>query len=272
LDETQAISVGLKYFSLGNIQFNDDMGNDLNSYKPREFSIDAGYSRRLSDKMAMGVALRYITSNLASGTYNGESYKAASAIAGDISLFHDGTSGMTTSGLNWGVTLTNLGSKISYTNNADKKDFLPTNLGVGLGYTTVLNEENKFTIAFDVNKLLVPSPPELSGSSTSADSAAISEYRSKGVLSSVFSSFDEGPGQFGVGAEFMFQNILALRGGYFYETKKYGNRRFATVGVGLTFEKFTGNFSYLIPTGNFGARNPLQHTLRVGFTIDIGRQ
>ena len=93
LDETQAISGSLRYFSLGNIQFTDALGNDLNSYRPREFALQAGYSRKLSDKLGLGIALKYINSSLASGTFNGQSYKAGSAVAGDISLFHDGTGG-----------------------------------------------------------------------------------------------------------------------------------------------------------------------------------
>jgi hypothetical protein len=272
LDETQAISTSIKYFSLGDIQFNDEMGNDLNSYRPREFSFDAGYSRKLSGNLALGIALRYIHSNLANGTYNGESYKAASAVAGDISLFHDGTSGMTSSGLNWGVTITNLGSKISYTNSADKKEFLPARLGIGLAYTKVFDENTILTFGADVNHLLVPSPPVLSGSSTASDSAAIAEYRNRGVLSAAGKSFNNGPGQFSVGAEAMLQKILSLRAGYFYETRKQGDRRYATVGAGLTFEKFSGNFSYLIPTGTYASTSPLQNTLRVGFTININNQ
>ena len=272
LDETQSISSSLKYFSLGDIQFNDEMGNDLNSYRPREFSFDAGYSRKLSDKLALGIAVRYIHSNLANGSYGGQTYKAASAVAADISLFHDGTSGMTSSGLNWGLTVTNLGSKISYTNDANRKDYLPANMGLGVAYTKVYNEDTKLTLGIDVNKLLVPIPPQLSGSNTSADSAAISNYRNKGVLNSVFNSFNAGPGQLAAGAEIMFQNLLVLRTGYFYESPKYGDRRFFTVGAGLNMQRVTTNFSFLIPSGNNSARSPLQNTLRIGLAINLGTQ
>ena len=271
LDETQAISGSLKYFSLGNIQFTDEMGNTLNSTKPNEYSFDAGYSRKLSDKLALGIALRYIHSNLASGSYNGQSYKAASAVAGDISLFHDGTSGMTNSGLNWGVTLTNLGSKISYTNDANRKDYLPANLGVGLAYTKMFNEDSKVTFALDVNKLLVPTPPQLSGSGTSSDSTAIANYRSKGVLNSVFNSFNDGPGLIAAGAEFMYQNQFAIRGGYFHESEAKGGRKFFTVGVGLYYNMFGVNFSYVIPSGNYAVHSPLENTFHTTMTINFNK-
>src|SRR5450432_1296930 len=120
LDDQQAISASLRYFSLGNIQFTDALGNDLQQYRPREFAFDAGYSRKLSSKMGLGIALRYINSSLATGTYNGSTYKAGSSVAADLSVFHDGTAGKTNaSGLNWGVVLSNLGAKISYTNRSE---------------------------------------------------------------------------------------------------------------------------------------------------------
>lgn len=271
LDKTQAISGSLKYFSLGNVQFTDEMGNDLSSYRPREFAIDAGYTRKLSQSLALGIAIRYIHSNLANGTYNGQSYKAGSAVAGDISLFHDGTTGMTKSGLNWGATISNLGSKISYTNDADQKNFLPTNLGLGIAYTNIIDEETKITIGLDVNKLLVSKPPQLSGSSTSADSASIVKYRSKGVISSVFNSFNDVSGQIGGGAEFMYQH-LAIRAGYSYEPPKQGDRKFFTIGAGINFNLLHLNFSYLIPSGSSIASNPLQNTLRTSLLFNFNNK
>ena len=131
LDDLQAISASLRYFSLGNIQFTDNLGNNLQTYRPREFAFDAGYSRKLSDNLGIGLALRYINSNLASGqSASGSTYKTGSAIAGDLSLFHDGTVNSSDgSGLNWGIALSNLGSKISYTNDASEKDFIPAHQG-----------------------------------------------------------------------------------------------------------------------------------------------
>src|SRR5674476_670283 len=117
LDDLQAISASLRYFSLGNIQFTDNLGNDLQTYRPREFAVDAGYSRKLSEKLGIGIALRYINSNLASGqSASGSTYKTGTSVAGDLSVFNDGSEGGTVSGLNWGVAITNLGSKIGYTN------------------------------------------------------------------------------------------------------------------------------------------------------------
>ena len=285
LDDQQAISASLRYFSLGNIQFTDALGNDLQQYRPREFAFDAGYSRKLSTKLALGIALRYINSSLATGTYNGSTYKAGSSVAADLSVFHDGTAGKTTgSGLNWGVVLSNLGAKISYTNDATQKDYIPANLGIGVAYVKQIDATNKITFAVDINKLLVPTPPTLStttgGSGTTADSVALSNYHSQGVVSSWFKSFGDAPGGFAEeirevtvagGVEYMYNNQFALRGGYFYEDATKGNRKYFTLGAGLNYNMFGLNFSYLIPSQNGINRNPLSNTLRFSLVFNLDK-
>ena len=271
LDENQAISASMRYFSLGSIQFTDNLGNEVSSFRPREFAIDAGYSRKLSKKLALGVALRYINSNLASGTINGVSYKAGSSVAGDISLYHHGIK-EDGSGLSYGVVLSNLGAKIAYTNDANQKDYIPANLGIGVAYTKAFDENNKITFALDLHKLLVPTPPAL------GDSAGLADYRSQGVVSSWFKSFGDAPGGFSeeiqeiqasIGAEYWYNNQFALRAGYFYENPTKGNRKYFTMGAGLKYNMFGLNFSYLLPSGNGINRNPLSNTLRFSLVFDF---
>jgi len=272
IDDQQVISASLRYFSLGNIQFTDALGNDLNSFRPREVGVDVGYSRKLSDNLSLGVALRYINSNLAGGAaVNGVSYKAGSAVAGDIGLYYTKTN-ESGQGWNFGVAMTNLGSKISYTDDATQKDYLPANFGLGVGHTWVFNEVNKFTLNLEMNKLMVPTPPESTGD-YSKDSAAIADYRSKGVVGSWFSSFADGDDlkelAFSFGAEYWYNDQFAVRGGYYYEDKSKGNRKYFTMGVGLKYNMLGLNFSYLIPSGNGVNRNPLSNTLRFSLIFDI---
>ncbi len=271
LDEDQAISSSLRYFSLGSIQFTDNLGNDLSSYRPREFAFDAGYSRKLSSNLSLGIALRYINSNLASGTINGVSYKAGSSVAGDLSLFHTGVNAGG-SGLNYGVTLSNLGSKISYTSDANQKDFIPANLGLGVAYTKAIDPANKITFGLDIHKLLVPTPPLV------GDSAGLVSYRSKGVVGSWFSSLGDAPGGFSeelkefqtsLGVEYWYNNQFALRTGYFYENPTKGNRQYFTLGAGLKYSTYGINFSYLLPSGSGVSRNPLSNTLRFSLVFDF---
>ena len=115
----------------------------------------------------------------------------------------------------------------------------------------------------------MPTPPQLSGSNTAGDSTAIANYRSKGVLNSVFNSFNDGPGQYAGGLEFMYQNQFALRGGYFRESESKGGRKFFTLGAGLYYNMFGVNFSYLIPTGNYAVHSPLENTFHTTMTINF---
>ncbi len=271
LDDQQALTLSLRYFSLGNIQFTDNLGNDLQTFRPREFAADLGYSRKLSKKNAVGIAIRYINSNLASGTVNGTSYKTGSSVAGDLHFYHDGLNAAG-QGFSWGATLSNLGSKISYTSDATQKDFIPANLGLGASYTKVFDESNKITFAVDIHKLLVPTPPNV------GDSAKLTDYRKKGVVSSWLSSLHDAPGggseeikeiNASIGAEYWYNNQFAFRAGYFYENPAKGNRKYFTVGAGLKYNMFGLNFAYLFPSGNGVNRNPLSNTWRFGLIFNF---
>lgn len=275
LDDLQAISGSVRYFSLGNIQFTDNLGNDLQTYRPREFAVDAGYSRKLSERLGLGISLRFISSNLASGqSSSGSTYKTGTSVAGDLSLFNDGSEGGSVSGFNWGIAFSNLGSKISYTNDASERDFIPANLGLGVAYVDVVNETSKVTFGLDINKLLVPTPPAI------GDSAGLVAYHNKGVVGSWFSSFGDAPGgfkeelkefQISVGAEYTYNDQFSLRTGYFYENPLKGNRQYFTVGAGLNYNVFGLNFSYLIPSGNGVNRNPLSNTLRFSILFNLDK-
>ena len=264
LDENQALTAGIRYFSLGNIQFTDQNGNLTGNGKPREFGIDFGYSRKLSDKLGLGVALRYINSDLASGAASGgNTYKVGSTVAGDIGLYYDGKS-EAGDGFTFGAALSNLGGKIAYTDNADQKDFIPANFGIGATWNKAFDEQNKITFGLDLNKLLVPALE-------SNNPDAITEYRTKGVVSSWGSSFSDFPGQANVslGAEYWYNNQFALRAGYFFEDKNKGNRKYFTAGVGLKYNVFGLNFSYLAPSGSGTTRNPLSNTVRFSVIFDL---
>lgn len=273
IDEEQAVSASIRYFSLGNIQFTDFAGNDLQSFRPREYSLDFGYSRKLGERLSIGVALKYINSNLAGGqAVNGVAYKTGKSVAADFSLFHSGVdeSGR---GLNWGVTLTNLGAKISYTSDATQKDYIPANLGLGAAYTWVLDETSKLSVGLDVNKLMVPTPPP----ATDNPDSALRSYRDKGLIKSWISSFGDAGSfsnelkeyQISVGTEYTYNDQFSLRAGYFYEDKLKGNRKYLTLGAGLKYNVFGLNFSYLVPSGNGVNRNPLSNTLRFSLVFDL---
>ncbi len=270
--EDQAISASLRYFNLGSIQFTDPYGNIQGTGNPKEFGIDVGYSRKLSNKLGLGIGLKYIYSNLAAGAVSqAGTYKAGTTVAGDIGLYSNNTNSVG-QGWSFGAALTNLGGKIAYTDNAEQNDFIPANLGLGTTYTAVLDESNKIMFGLDLNKLLVPLPP--------SDSNGLRSYHTKSVVSSWFSSFGGGGGfseqmkefQISAGAEYWYNNQFALRAGYFYEDKTKGNRKYFATGVGVKYNIFGLNFSYLIPSGSGNTQNPLSNTLRFSLIFDFNGQ
>ncbi len=264
-DEQQALSASLRYFSLGNIQFTDALGYDLNSFNPREFGLDLGYSRKLSDQLSLGVALRYIYSNLAGGaSTNGYAYKAGTAVAGDIGLYYT-TADEDGQGWNVGAAFSNLGNKISYTSDAVQRNFIPAYLGVGVGHTWVSNEVHKISLNGEFNKLLVPAPPGLY-----ADSASYAKYNSDGVVTGWFKSFSSNAIAYSAGAEYVYNDQFAFRAGYYGESASMGKRSYVTMGVGINYNIFGLNFSYLLPSGNGVNRNPLSNTIRFSLVFNLG--
>jgi hypothetical protein len=274
LDENQALSASLRYFSLGSIQFSDYNGNNWGEGRPREFAFDLGYSRKLSSKLGIGLALRYINSNLtlgaaaASGSIS--AYKAGTAVAADLSFTYRNVAA-NQEGWTFGFVLSNLGTKIGYTNDATQKEYIPANMGIGGNYTKVFDEQNKISFGLDLNKLLVPAPPTPENGVDTVSQDALNEYYSQSVVSSWFKSFN---GQFNtinasIGAEYSYNDQFMFRLGYFYESKDQGGRQYFTMGVGLKYNMLGLNFSYLIPSGSGITRNPLSNTIRFGLTFDL---
>jgi len=273
IDDEQAINVGLRYFNLGNIQFTSAEGNSLGEGRPREFGVDFGYTRKVSENLSLGVALRYINSSLARGdvSQSGNVYKAGNSVAGDITLYHNGLN-EDGQGFTWGMAISNLGAKIGYTNNAQAKDYIPANIGIGAAYTGVIDEDSKITVSADINHLLVPAPPVFSDdpADSTKNQQALDDYHSMSVFQSWFKSFGNNCIGVSLGTEFWYANQFSARAGYYWETKEAGNRKYWTLGVGVKYNVFGFNFSYLVPSGGTGTtQNPLSNTLRFGVIFDL---
>lgn len=270
INKMSTFGATLRYFSLGEITFTDINGKDIGTYKPNEFAIDATYSRILTDKLSIAVAGRFIYSDLTQGQFvAGVETKAGTSVAADIALYWEDDVNWfesTDAKFAWGVNISNIGSKISYSGSAIEKEFIPTNLRFGPRLTLDLDNYNSLSFQVDVNKLLVPTPD-----STNTDDI--------GVISGMIQSFYDAPGgfseelrefSFSFGTEYWYTDVLALRGGFFYEDLTKGNRKYATLGVGLRYNVFGLDFSYLIPVTN--DQNPLQNTLRFTLIFDVGKE
>lgn len=271
LDDRQAIGFGLRYFSLGSIDFTGINGEPLGTGNPNEFEATVGYSRKLSEKFSAGIAGKFIFSNLASGqTVDGVKITPGKAGAADLSLTYKTPIEKNKSDFTVGLALQNIGSKITYTN-SQHKEYIPANFGLGLAYKTKLDEFNTLTFSTDLNKLMVPTPVP-----GDADGNGIPDYKEYSATRGIMKSWGDSPGGFSeemkeftyaVGAEYWYDNQFAVRAGYFYEHYSKGNRKFFTVGLGVKYNIFGLNFSYLVPTTQ--QRNPLDNTLRFSLIFDF---
>ncbi|MHC1708584.1 MAG: type IX secretion system outer membrane channel protein PorV [Bacteroidales bacterium] len=287
LDDMSAIAASLLYFSLGDITFTNDIGVETGNYRPNEFAIDAAYSRKFTDNLSMAISGRYIYSNLTQGQFvGGMETHAGQSIATDVALYYqkelkfkNKMKGQYALGLN----ISNIGSKISYTSSTER-DFIPTNLRFGPSFTIDLDDYNRLSFMIDLNKLLVPSPPEYKLN----DSTGLPERdlngdliidRGKepnvGIVKGMLQSFNDAPAgteeelreiNYAVGVEYWYDKQFAVRGGYFHENKYKGNRKFFSLGAGLKYNVFGLDFAYLIPVEQ---RNPLENTIRFTLIFDM---
>lgn len=278
IGDYSAVSGSLRYFSLGEVmtEYSEDGSSNGMTVKPYEMAIDVAYSRMLSEKFSMAVGLRWIYSDL---RYDySEDSKPASAFAADIAMYYNNylNIGQRECQLGLGLNLSNIGSKISYYGD-DRSQFIPTNLRLGASLMVPIDEYNRFSIAADANKLLVPTvPPQNEGESASDyQQRIIDEYSSMSSISGMFKSFGDAPGgfseelkeiQWSVGAEYVYHDQFSIRAGYHHESESKGNRKYFTVGGGFRMNVFSLDVGYVISTAQ---SNPLDQTLRFTLAFDM---
>jgi hypothetical protein len=262
-NQTEGVGLSMRYFSHGDITFRDDNGAVLQNYHPKEYAIDASYARRLGDHVALAITLRYIHSDLGQGNYNGLQQKSSNAVAGDVGFYSQNYAKYDPAGnrYSWGVSFTNIGSKLKYTDNGNRSTFLPMNLRIGGGYSFVNTEEHTFTILADINKLLIPTPPiyKTDGSGDFTDEIEKGKDPNRGVPASIISSFYDAPGGFreevkeftaGAGMEYSYYHQLFIRAGYFYENPVKGYRQHFSAGIGTKIKSMCLDLAYIMPTAN----------------------
>ncbi len=287
IDQRQVISASLVYFSLGDITFTDIYGNTTMNFNPNEFAIDVGYSRAFSEYISGGMVFRYIYSNLTGGqTVGGAETKPGHSVAADVSTYYNHPISISGMGGNagFGVNISNIGMKISYTDDQDP-DFIPTNLRIGGVFQLDIDEFNSIGFHADINKLLVPTPPLYYQPGDTLPSGDVVQNGDQiieagmdpnvSVPVGMFQSFYDAPGgfkeemqeiAFSIGLEYWYNKVFAIRGGYFHENENKGNRKFFTVGLGLKLNIFSLDFAYLIPIQH---NHPLSNTLRFSLAFDF---
>jgi len=285
IDKQQTLAASLLFFSLGDITFTNDIGQVIGDFKPNEFSLDFAYSRLFSENISGAIALRYIYSNLTGGIFvGGAESKAGQSVAADVSAYYRKPLEINSQNalLAFGVNISNMGAKMSYTENIET-DFIPINLRLGPSFSIDLDKYNTLSVLFDVNKLLVPTPPiwklDTNGlpiyGPNGKREILLGRDPNVGIVSGMFGSFSDAPGGFkeemreftlSTGVEYWYDKQFAIRAGYFYESETKGNRKYFTLGAGLKYNVFGLDFAYLIPTQQ---RNPLENTLRFSLIFDF---
>lgn len=274
LDERNTLGASLTYFSLGSIDFFDEGGLQTGTYKPNEFAFDVAYSMKLSENLSMSLTGRYIRSDLTQGQNVGTtSTHAANAGAADLGLYYQNKINLEMpSEYAFGVQISNLGSKISYSDNMESS-FLPANLRIGGRYSMDFDQFNNLSVMADFNKLLVPTPPVYDNEGN----IFAGKDPNVGVLQGAIQSFYDAPNglkeelqeiSMSLGLEYWYNKILAVRAGYFYEAKNKGARKYLTLGAGLRYNVMGLDISYLISTSSLN-NNPLKNTLRVSLSFDL---
>ena len=276
IGDYSAVSASLRFFSLGEVFLSDMDDMTINPY---EFAVDAGYSRMLSERFSMAVNMRFIFSDIRYD-YTAES-KAGKAFAADIALYRLGyfMMGNRECSFGWGLNINNIGSKIAYGGD-DNAEFIPTNLRLGMNMPVPFNEYNKFSVAVDANKLLVPTFPKQDTENGETESdytdRVQKEYYDVSPIAGIFKSFHDAPNgfkeemqeiQWSVGCEYTYNDRFMLRGGYHHESANKGNRKYFTVGAGFHMSVFTVDAAYVFSTSQ---TNPLDQTMRftLGFDLD----
>lgn len=295
VSENDAIAFSLRYFSLGKVTFTTDEGMFLNEANPNEFSLDFTYSRKLSEIVSMAITPRFVYSNLASGIEtHGSIMKSGLAGAVDISLFlqkefHHGGFNLRSSELMFGVNVSNIGNKVSYSVESNaRRDFLPCNLRLGMSYALAFDEYNKLAFGVEIGKLLVPTPPIQMIDTTGGHNIRTGQFFGNGKdladinpIVGIGRSFGDAAGGYkynpkgcfneemrevvwSVGIEYSYRDLLFVRTGTFLESKYKGNRKFITVGAGVKYSIFAIDVCYLF---SLMQAHPLENTLRFSLTF-----
>jgi hypothetical protein len=280
IDDQSAFAIGLRYFTLGEIELRQFANDPGTLAKPNELALDGSYSLKLSPNFSMAVGGRYIRSNLKLPQNGSEDSQAASSFAVDVAGYYRSSEiAYNSFDGRWraGFNLSNLGGKIKY-DEGGQENFIPANLGFGAGFDFILDQDNVIGITTEFNKLLVPTPKDFNEDGV-IDSADNDEYQQIGFFSGITKSFGDAPDGFSeelkeftwaLGAEYSYQDAFMIRTGYFNESEEKGSRKFFTMGAGFKFKSAQIDLSYLFSTSQ--VKNPLENTLRFSLTFNLGEE
>ncbi len=277
IDQNQAFGASFRYFDLGEIALFDENAVPQGIENPSELAFDASYSRKLSERMSIGGTLRFVWSNLAGNLNGAPDAKAGTSVAVDLGWYYTKPVILwgKESEFSLGAHISNIGQKVTYSAERNE-NFIPANLRLGSAFKTSLDAYNTITFAFDINKLMVPTPPIYEEDEDGNRVIVRGQDPNRTLLSGTFGSFGDAPGGFkeelqeltySVGVEYWYRDIFAARAGYFSEHQNKGDRKYLTLGAGFRYQIFGFDFSYLVPSD--GQNHPLADTLRISLLFNL---
>lgn len=283
IDSRNNVSASIRYFSLGDLVFYDEQGSEQGSYKPNEFAIDAAYSLKLSNYWSGAVALRYIHSDLGYQQED-DSYSLGNAAAADVAFYYKRQITVDrgrTADVMFGVNISNIGTKITY-DDGNTNEYLPANLKIGAGFWYDIDSYNRIGATVDFNKLLVPTPTYRYADENSEQTTYERRmaYYDHSVIKSIFKSFSDAPrgGKEELeeidimgGIEYTYNKLFSARAGYHNNPENKGNLKYASVGLGVKYQMFNVDASYIFPVGQANSNSALANTIRITLGFDLGK-
>lgn len=283
VNQRNNVSASIRYFSLGDLIFYDERGDEQGTYKPNEFAIDAAYSVKLSNEFAGAVALRFIHSDLGFQQQD-DSYSAGNAFAADVAFYYKKKINVAkgrTADIMAGLNISNIGTKITY-DEGHTNEYLPANMKLGVGFWYDIDNYNRIGATVDFNKLLVPTPTYRYADDD--DDETIYErrmaYYDQSVVKSIFTSFNDAPNggkeelqeiDIMGGIEYTYNKLFSARGGYHHNHENKGNLKYATVGLGVKYQMFNVDASYIFTVGQANNNSALANTVRITLGFDLGK-
>ncbi|MFW5972833.1 MAG: type IX secretion system outer membrane channel protein PorV [Bacteroidota bacterium] len=261
------------FLNLGEHERTDASGNRLGTFRSYDLAVGGSYATQLTDEIALGGGLRMIYSNLAQGEVGTQKINPGISAAFDLGALYRSAPfalGNVETTVSAGLNLANMGPQIQYSD-TEQADPIPTNIRLGYALTFDLDEYNRITLANDFNKMLIRRD------SVEADpfyKAIFSSWQpiqvNQGTVSepnlqtlSVFDQFT-----IGAGLEYWYNQLFALRSGYFYENPYNGNREFLTFGAGLRYNIVGVDFSYIYAMEE---NSPLANTMRFSLLLNFAQ-